>query len=380
MLNIFHKLLFKIGLLKHGYFIEKNIHPFMLREGSKKSIWLITSSFLFKLSLKPKIVRKTNLTNYTPQCIQIIYNRIKPRCWDIIEHSIRQKKFSEKKNCYFPEIDIQNYEISYKHYNCLAFYEYNSSIIVELDKYKSGGFGHLMMEVFPMLVYLSLKLPLKISTKGLNFEKSIYESFVKAYSIKLADPSDSLNGVKLTRDQIIIKYGLKVSSINSKYEYPNYNNICLMLSKLPKTNVQVNHSKFIYVGRKASSSNGRKLNKEDELLLKLISLGFDKVYPEDYSFQEQIKMFSNASIVVGAHGSAMLNSIFCNKSSHIIELCPDIDFRPGIWLSVVISESKYHFFPGPSKGKIVDGKPEQFDIDTSLVIKKVEDIININSL
>ena len=132
--KIFYKIFFKIGLLKNGYFIDNKHYLLTLREGSNKSVWIMTANFLFKLSSKPKIIKKIDCTHYTPQSIKNIFNKINPRCWDIIEHSISQKKISEKKNFYFPIIDINDYEASYRHFNSLIFYEYNSSIIVELNK------------------------------------------------------------------------------------------------------------------------------------------------------------------------------------------------------------------------------------------------------
>ena len=190
------------------------------------------------------------------------------------------------------------------------------------------------------------------------------------------DPKDLPIAYKISKEIIISEYNLKVANKNSKYHYPNYNNICLMLKYLSKSLHQQNNlSKYIYVKRKESTSSGRQLDNEHILEEKLVSLGFKPIYPEDYSFMKQISIFYNAKIVVGASGSALLNSIFCKKSSHIVELCPDVDFRPGVWLNSVMSGSFYHFFSGPSRGKIILLKPERFDINIPLIIERVKDII-----
>jgi hypothetical protein len=317
-----------------------------------------------------------------PKDIEKIWNRINPRCWDIIEYSNYQKALSEKKNFYFPVIEINDYEICYERFNQLVFYEHESGIIVETDESKSGGFGHLLIEIFPIFVYLSLKLPLTISTTGFKSEKNLYKSFGKAYGIKVIDSVDLLRGIKVNSDKIIYKYALKVGSKRSKYEYPNYNNTCLMVDHLLKpTSKQDNYSKYIYVGRKEATSSGRILDNENELLEQITSLGFKKIYTEDYSFVEQISIFYNARIVVGPSGSSLLNCIFCKKTSHVIELCPDSDFRPGPWLiSQIMSKNLYHFFSGPSYGKVVKSVPEKFKIDIHLVIKRIKDIMNSNNL
>ena len=162
------KFLIKIKLLKHGFFVDRNDPFFRLRTGSYNSIWVMRPSLLVKLSLMPKLVQKKDYLNYTPPSIKEVLNKINPRCWDIIELSIKQKVASEKKKFYFPIIDINNYEIAYRYFQTLIFYKSSSNIIVEFNKSSYGGFGHLIMELFPILIYLSLKLPLIISIKGLN--------------------------------------------------------------------------------------------------------------------------------------------------------------------------------------------------------------------
>ncbi|MDC1541022.1 glycosyltransferase family 61 protein [Candidatus Pelagibacter ubique] len=379
--SIFSRLLIKLKIAKLGYAVNKGF-PLEIRVGADKSIWLLSSYFLLKLSLKPRIILKKNLLNYTPKNLLKIFNRINPRCWELIEHSVYQKELSEKNFLYFPSIEISNYEIHYKHFDEFVFYKYEFGIIVEFKRSNFGGFGHLNMEIFPILVYLSIKLPLVISLSGLESQKDIFKSFSKSYGIKFIDSTNLLNGRNVRNDLIISKYGLKVTSLNAKYDYPNYNNICLMLNHLGKlTTKRDNYNEYIYIRRKENTSVGRRLDNEDKLLEQLIDLGFEIIYPEDYSFQEQICIFSNARIVIGVSGSALLNGLFCKKSSHIIELCPDTDFRPGVWLSTAISKNKYHLFLGKSIGdKFIDSKPEKFKINISLVIIKIKNIIDLKNL
>ena len=42
--NIFLKILFRLGLIKYGYSVNQG-YPLQIREGSNKSIWLLTSLF-----------------------------------------------------------------------------------------------------------------------------------------------------------------------------------------------------------------------------------------------------------------------------------------------------------------------------------------------
>ena len=105
--NILGKFLTRIGLLKYGYSVNKGF-PLEIREGSDRSIWILVSFFLLKLSLKPRLIFKRNYKNYTPNSVSKIFNRINPRCWEIIEHSIKQKNYKKNKNLQFPKIEINN--------------------------------------------------------------------------------------------------------------------------------------------------------------------------------------------------------------------------------------------------------------------------------
>jgi capsular polysaccharide biosynthesis protein len=47
--------------------------------------------------------------------------------------------------------------------------------------------------------------------------------------------------------------------------------------------------------------------------------GFEVLYPGELSLAEQIRRFSNAEVVIGAHGGGLTNIIFSNHI-HLIEL------------------------------------------------------------
>lgn len=73
----------------------------------------------------------------------------------------------------------------------------------------------------------------------------------------------------------------------------------------------------LYVRR---NSKARSLINADEIELLLLNLGFEVVEPEKMTFSQQAKLFSEASMVVGATGAAMANLIFCNRDARVIVL------------------------------------------------------------
>ena len=51
------------------------------------------------------------------------------------------------------------------------------------------------------------------------------------------------------------------------------------------------------------------------------------IYPEDYTFLEQFNLFLNAKIVIGQHGSGLVNCVFCNKNSLLVEISGTININ-----------------------------------------------------
>lgn len=61
----------------------------------------------------------------------------------------------------------------------------------------------------------------------------------------------------------------------------------------------------------------RKYN-EEEVLAFLRPLGFQVVYPEDFSFAEQVSIFQNAKFIIGAAGAWMTNILFGNNDMIVL--------------------------------------------------------------
>jgi capsular polysaccharide biosynthesis protein len=73
-------------------------------------------------------------------------------------------------------------------------------------------------------------------------------------------------------------------------------------------------------------ANGKQIEKL------LIDLGFFVVEPEFLTHAQQIELFSNAEVLVGATGAAMANLIFCKPSTKIVIMISDYKFMPyGYW-------------------------------------------------
>jgi capsular polysaccharide biosynthesis protein/glycosyltransferase involved in cell wall biosynthesis len=61
-------------------------------------------------------------------------------------------------------------------------------------------------------------------------------------------------------------------------------------------------------------------------------LGFETVWLEGASVEEQIDMFQRAEFVIGAHGAGLTNLLFCEPGTKVIEFMPTAEMRPFFWL------------------------------------------------
>lgn len=78
----------------------------------------------------------------------------------------------------------------------------------------------------------------------------------------------------------------------------------------------------LFLSRLSRSRRGsyRPLLNEEEVISMVRQLGFDVVEPELLSFPEQIRLFHDASVVVGLGGAGMFNAVFCRPGTKVVTI------------------------------------------------------------
>ena len=64
---------------------------------------------------------------------------------------------------------------------------------------------------------------------------------------------------------------------------------------------------------------------QDDVIKYMIGQGF-YIFTGKESFEEQVRLFRDAKVIVGAHGAAFFNTIFCANKPIIMEFMPDDRF------------------------------------------------------
>lgn len=77
----------------------------------------------------------------------------------------------------------------------------------------------------------------------------------------------------------------------------------------------------ILIGRPDSASARRVLN-QSELAISLGSEGFEQIYFERLSLREQMRIASEASVLVGGHGSGLAHLLYMPENALVLELFP----------------------------------------------------------
>jgi len=81
-------------------------------------------------------------------------------------------------------------------------------------------------------------------------------------------------------------------------------------------------SKKIFIDRSESMFRHCQIINNNEVKNNLIKMGFSIHKTGTMSFFEQIYLFNNAKVIVGAHGAAFTNLVFCKAKTKIIEIIP----------------------------------------------------------
>ena len=85
----------------------------------------------------------------------------------------------------------------------------------------------------------------------------------------------------------------------------------------------LNYGSKIYIRRE--DANYRKILNEADIIEKLRKNGFSIINPNDFEILQQMKIISNANIIISPYGSNLSNIFFCKQGTKIIEIGPNFD-------------------------------------------------------
>ncbi len=194
----------------------------------------------------------------------------------------------------------------------------------------NSNYYHWLYDVLPRLKLISDTIDLEKVDYFLfpNIRERFQTETLNLLKIPLKKRISSLENRHLSADKIITTehpWLINNDPINDPANLPKW------IPKWLNDHLDDNEYKFdnspkkFFIDRSDSKSNHRffrSISNEVELKKFLIQKGFEIVSLSNLSFNNQVKLFRNAEIIIGLHGAGFSNLAFCTPSSStkIIEL------------------------------------------------------------
>jgi capsular polysaccharide biosynthesis protein len=125
----------------------------------------------------------------------------------------------------------------------------------------------------------------------------------------------------------------------------------------------------LVIGRVATSKGEQRcLLNEDDLMAALAPLGFERVVLESLPIAEQIALFHDAELVVGAHGAGLANLLFAERAG-VVECFPAAVMYPHYYFLCRAMDHDYR----PVMGSAVT-RNDNFAVDVAAVCSHVREL------
>ncbi len=129
---------------------------------------------------------------------------------------------------------------------------------------------------------------------------------------------------------------------------------------LPYRDVHSSKVSKIYISR--SQASRRRILNEAEVLDYLKLRGYVPFCLEDFSFLEQVSLFSQAQIIIGLHGAGLTNVAWCPAGARLLEIFPSESIPSYYWVLASQAGVNYYYFlslnhpPLPQDDTVIDLK------------------------
>jgi capsular polysaccharide biosynthesis protein len=186
--------------------------------------------------------------------------------------------------------------------------------------------------------------------------------------------TEALNALKIDRTKISrandhFNYHVKaerliIPSLSSKLDVVSAGACRFLRDTFLNEQAPVKTGRKIYVKR----TGKRRIINNGEIERYLDSQGFESVQCENYTIAEQAAIFYNADVIVGPHGAAFTNAVFCKPDTKIVEFFSPHWINPCYWTicNEVLLKYFYLIGQGPEPDQFSDANGTNADIQLDL--------------
>ena len=208
--------------------------------------------------------------------------------------------------------DIKNIQLSVVMYGAKPPVALSDKLTwVSLQSYSAGNYSHWLNDCLPRLMVVDLNrqdLGYIVPTESQSFHFELLALLgIPADRIYVPSAQQNVQVEKflLTRVAKSVSRGHRVMTKRLRD--------CLWFA----AQVEPAHAKRMYISRAQSS---RAIVNEADMLPILERYGFEIAFCESLTVKEQIQLFSQASVIAGAHGAGMNNIVFAKPGAQIMEI------------------------------------------------------------
>jgi capsular polysaccharide biosynthesis protein len=188
-----------------------------------------------------------------------------------------------------------------------------------------NNYFHFLFDIIPKIYLLNSKI-------DINKIDYFYVTNPKKWQIKIFNIL-GINKKKLLSSKINKHI---FAEVIYAVDHPWYNKgyVQQNVKKIPKWIIYQNRKVFldksknnfkkkIFLDRSQSKYNHCQIHNLINIKNLIIKKKFQTHKPEFLSFKKQVNLFKNSSTIIGAHGAAFSNIIFCKPGTKIIEIIPE---------------------------------------------------------
>jgi len=180
------------------------------------------------------------------------------------------------------------------------------------------NWGMWLLQAIPSAAFFAENKPAD------RFLAHVGRDWQRALLLTLGVPADAIEHQELGRtyhcDRLTMYQYSKIELVPTPKEREIFSRLRKKLA--PDANDRAGRKLFLSRRSITRESAGkyRALQNEDDVVAAAEALGFEICEPELLSIPDQIKLFSEAEIVVGLGGAALFNVIFCKPGTRIVSI------------------------------------------------------------
>jgi len=208
-----------------------------------------------------------------------------------------------------------------------------SGRVAVITRLGSENYSHFLVDILGRIAILDM-MGVEYDWLYIPYNKPHIKQILEAWGIdplKIIEPSGDFHSIEA--DELIVPSQTAHLKPTPGITYTNLVDLCaqywptwlinhyrskfLPLVDQPSKNPD-RFSKRVFISRK--DSYWRILMNEDEVFQQFEPYGFKRYLLSELSFLEQVELFNNAEIIVGAHGAGICNILFCSSDTTVVEI------------------------------------------------------------